>query len=430
MRSTGYLFAAMLLLAGCGETARLPFSAGIGPNPQIPAPNKTLLPTINVADATGWPAGAAPTPGAGLAVKAFAQGLDHPRWLLVLPNGDVLVAETNRPPTKDSNGIKGWFQKLLMKKAGGATPSANRITLLRDADGDGIAEVQTPYLTGLASPFGMALVGHSLYVANADALVAFPYVEGATRIEAAPRKIVDLPAGRNHHWTKSLVASPDGKRLFVGVGSNSNVAEHGMAIEEGRAAIWEIDPATGAHRILASGLRNPVGLAFQDGRLFAVVNERDELGSDLVPDYLTHIQPGGFYGWPYSYYGQHLDTRPELQQPDLVARAIKPDYALGPHVAALGLAFSYGANLGPTFATGAFIGEHGSWNRKPASGYKVVFVPFVGGMPAGMPVDVVTGFRDGDKARGRPVGVAIARDGALLVADDVGNTIWRVSTAQ
>jgi glucose/arabinose dehydrogenase len=386
---------------------------------------------VLVADAVGWPAGAAPVAAAGLIVTPFAADLDHPRWLLVLPNGDVLVAESaapTPPPQYEEHGLKATFMRMFMRQAGSAVPSANRITLLRDADGDGVAELRAPYITGLASPFGMALVGDTLYVANADALLAFPYDPRATGITAAPRLITALPAQRNHHWTKSLVASPDGRRLYVGIGSNSNVAEHGMFEEEGRAAIWEIDPATGGHRIFASGLRNPVGLDFMPGTgdLYAVVNERDELGSDLVPDYLTRVRPGGFYGWPWSYWGNHVDARVEPPRPDLVAGAIVPDYALGTHVAALGLAFSDGARLGPLFAHGAFVGLHGSWNRRPASGYKVVFVPFERGRPAGQPIDVLTGFLQGRRAMGRPVGVAIARDGALLVADDVGNAVWRV----
>ncbi len=434
MRTAAGLIALASVLGGCGESAKLDVAQGIGPNPKLPAPVKTLFPTVNIAEATGWPAGSSPQPARGLRVNAFADGLDHPRWMLALPNGDVLVAETNKPPKpeKKEGGIKGWIAAKLMKKAGAGVPSANRITLLRDADGDGIAELRTPFLTGLYSPFGMALVGRTLYVANADALVALPYREGATRIDAAPRKIADLPAGRNHHWTKSLVASPDGSRLYVGVGSNSNVAEHGMDEEQNRAAILEVDPATGATRLFASGLRNPVGMDWnpESRALWAAVNERDEIGSDLVPDYMTSVRPGGHYGWPWSYYGRNVDERVKPARPDMVARAIKPDYALGPHTASLGLSFSDGARLGPAYANGAFIGQHGSWNRKPRSGYKIVFVPFSGGKPAGQPVDVLTGFLSkDDKAMGRPVGVEIARDGSLLVADDVGNRIWRVSLA-
>lgn len=414
--------ATVLALAACGESAKLSVAEGQGPTPKLTAPVKTLFPTVNIAEATSWPEGRTPTAAAPLTVNAFAAGLDHPRWLHVLPNGDVLVAESNAPPKPEDKqgGIKGWIQKLVMSAAGAGVPSANRITLLRDADGDGVAEVKTPYLTGLRSPFGMALVGSTLYVANADSLVAYPYVEGATKIDAAPRLVTRLPAGRNHHWTKSLVASPDGSRLYVGVGSNSNVANHGMGEEFERAAVWEIDPATGRHRVFAGGLRNPVGIAFNPagGALWAAVNERDEIGSDLVPDYMTSVRDGGFYGWPWSYWGQTVDARVKPARPDMVAKAIKPDYALGPHTASLGLTFGPG---------GAYIGQHGSWNRQPRSGYKVVFVPFAGDKPSGPPRDVLTGFLDGDKAMGRPVGVQFARDGALLVADDVGNRIWRVS---
>ena len=420
----------ILALCSCGDTARYGVAAGTGPSPVLPPPVKSLIPTTKVADATGWPAGRSPIPAPGLGVNVFATGLDHPRWLYALPNGDVLVAETAGPGTDPGpGGIKGFFQKMFMKKAGSDVPSANRITLLRDADGDGAAELKTPLVTGLYSPFGMALIGDELFVANANALVAFPFRMGDTRITTQPRKVADLPAGYNHHWTKSLVASPDGRWLFVGVGSNSNIGENGMAMEQGRAAIWRIDPRTGAHSLFAEGLRNPVGIAFNpwSGALWTAVNERDELGSDLVPDYITSVREGGFYGWPYSYYGQHIDVRPKPPRPDLVARAIKPDYALGPHVAALGLTFSAGQRLGPAFARGAFVGEHGSWNRNPPSGYKVVFVPFGGAQPSGMPIDVLTGFMIRGKALGRPVGVQIARDGSLLVADDVGDTVWRVS---
>jgi glucose/arabinose dehydrogenase len=431
--ASALLFA--LALTACGDRARLSVAQGIGPQPELPPPVETLLPTVKVAEAVGWAAGATPVAAPGLAVTPFAQGLDHPRWLYVLPNGDVLVAETNAPPRPDDGkGLKAAFMKMYMEKAGAAVPSANRITLLRDADGDGLAELKTPFLTGLNSPFGMALVGDTLYVANSDAVVSVPYSAGATRIDATPRAVALLPGGRrNHHWTKSLVASPDGRRLYVGVGSNSNVAEHGMDEEQGRAAVWEIDPASGAAHVFASGLRNPVGLAFEPsgGALWVAVNERDELGSDLVPDYMTSLREGGFYGWPYSYYGAHVDERVEPPRPDLVARAIVPDYALGPHTASLGLAFARDDALGPGFAQGAFIGQHGSWNRNPRSGYKVIFVPFASGRPAGMPRDVLTGFlnREG-QAMGRPVGVAVDRRGALLVADDVGNAVWRVTAAQ
>lgn len=425
---------AVLLLVGCGDSAGLPVEAGMGPNPTLPPPRTSLIPTVKVAPASHWPAGATPIPAPGLRVAAFAAGLDHPRWLYVLPNGDVLVAETNAPPKpEDSKGLRGFFMGLAMKKAGAATPSANRITLLRDADGDGVAETRSVLLAGLHSPFGMTLVGDSLYVADTDALLRFPYREGETRITASGVKVADLPAGPiNHHWTKNVIASPDGATLYVTVGSNSNVGENGIDKEAGRAAIWAIDPATGAHRVFADGLRNPNGMAWDpdSGALWTVVNERDEIGSDLVPDYMTSVRDGGFYGWPYSYYGQHVDVRMQPRRPDLVARALVPDYALGPHTASLGLTFSAGADLGPGWTSGAFVGQHGSWNRDPRSGYKVIYVPFAAGRPSGEPADVLTGFLTaGGGARGRPVGVVIDRRGALLVADDVGNVVWRVTRA-
>jgi glucose/arabinose dehydrogenase len=419
-------------LVACAEMATLPVEAGMGPAPKLPAPNHTLIPTVNIAAAKGWPAGAKPAAAPGFAVGAFASGLDHPRWLHVLPNGDVLVAETNAPPKPDDGkGIRAWFMKKVMRRAGAAPPSANRITLLRDADGDGIAETRTIFLQGLNSPFGMALVGNNLYVANSDAVMRFPYKTGDTQITAAGAKVVDLPAGTiNHHWTKGLIASKDGSRLYAAVGSNSNAAENGMENEVNRAAILEIDPAQGRSRLFASGLRNPVGMAWQpqSGALWTAVNERDELGSDLVPDYMTSVKDGGFYGWPYSYYGQHVDARVKPPRPDLVAKAIVPDYALGPHTASLGLAF-YEGNLFPQrYAGGAIVGQHGSWNRKPRSGYKVIFVPFTNGRPSGPAEDLLTGFlsADGD-ALGRPVGAAVDGKGAVLVADDVGNVIWRVT---
>jgi glucose/arabinose dehydrogenase len=405
-------------LAACGEKATLPLQTGA--EPQLPQPSKTLIPTVKVAPAKGWPEGTMPKAVAGGTVTAFAKGLDHPRWVYTLPNGDVLVAESAAPKRpEEGKGVKAKVMGMMMKKAGSAVPSANRITLLRDADGDGIAELRTPFIEGLNSPFGMTLVGNDLYVANTDAVVRFKYSPGATRIDGAGEKVADLPAGpRNHHWTKSLAANDDGSRLYAGVGSNSNVAEHGMAAEEGRAAIWEIDPQSGEKRLYAGGLRNPTGLAWENGRLWAIVNERDELGSDLVPDYLTSVAEGGFYGWPYSYYGPNVDKRVEPQRPDLVGKAIKPDYALGSHVAPLGMAMT---------KEGAYIGQHGSWNRRPPSGYNVVFVPFKDGKPSGKPQVVLEGFLspDGD-AWGRPVGVAIDKQGALLVADDVGNTVWRL----
>jgi glucose/arabinose dehydrogenase len=426
--------AVALLASGCAATARLPVSAGTGAHPVLPAPRISLIPTVHVVDAKGWPVDGKPVAAAGTGVAAFARGLDHPRWLYVLPNGDVLVAETNAPPRPDaSKGVKGWFFKRFQKKAGGAVPSANRITLLRDRDGDGVAETRSVFLSALNSPFGMTLVGDTLYVANSDALIRFPYFADQTQITVPAIKVVDLPAGSiNRHWTKNVIASPDGSKLYVSIGSNSNVAERGMNNEEGRAAIWEVDARTGRHRVFASGLRNPVGMAWEPetGALWVAVNERDELGSDLVPDYMTSVRDGGFYGWPYSYFGFRIDTRVKPQRPDLVSVAIVPDYALGPHTASLGLAFSNNATSIP-FGRGMFVGQHGSWNRKPRSGYKVIFVPFADGKPSGEPVDVLTGFvRENGDGMGRPVGVAIDRQGALLVADDVGNVVWRVARPQ
>jgi glucose/arabinose dehydrogenase len=403
---------------------------GTGPAPVLPAPERSIIPTINVVEAKGWPADEGPAPAAGMTVTAFARGLDHPRWLYVLPNGDVLVAETNAPPRpEDNKGLKGWFFKRYQKKAGGAVPSANRITLLRDADHDGVAETRSVLLSHLNSPFGMALIGDQLYIANTDALVRVPYTTGQTTITETPVVVAELPGGElNHHWTKNVIASADGSKMYVAVGSNSNVAENGIDREEGRAAIWEVDLRSGGRRVFAAGLRNPVGMAWEPDTnvLWTVVNERDELGSDLVPDYLTSVRDSAFYGWPYSYFGSHVDTRVKPERPDLVAVAVVPDYALGPHTASLGLAYSPDA-VG-AFGRGMFIGQHGSWNRSPRSGYKVIFVPFEGGKPSGHPIDVLTGFvADNGDAMGRPVGVAVDNAGGLLVADDVGNTIWRVS---
>lgn len=421
--------ATVLLLAACGDKSTLSQGADVGPQPELKAPSKTLIPTVNIAKATGWPAGVMPTAAAGLEVNAFATALDHPRWVYVLPNGDVLVAESNAPAKPDAGGIRNWIQSKVMARAGAGVPSANRITLLRDADGDGVAELKTVFLKNLHSPFGMALVGDMLYVANADAIVRFDYKEGATEITQAAQPVAPLPAGLNHHWTKNIIASQDGKKLYATVGSNSNVAENGMDAEKNRAAILEVDLASGATRVFASGLRNPNGMAWnpQTGALWTVVNERDEIGSDLVPDYLTSVKEGGFYGWPYSYYGKNIDARVKPQRPDLVDKAIVPDYALGAHVAALGLTFYEGTLLPAQYRNGAIIGNHGSWNRKPRSGYNVVFIPFRDGMPNGKPVDILSDFvnKDGE-AQGRPVGVAVDKKGAVLVADDVGNVIWRV----
>jgi glucose/arabinose dehydrogenase len=422
-------------LAACGESSSLQVSDGTGPSPKLPEPNKTLIPTVNIAPAIGWPEGGKPTAAAGTQVAAFAEGLDHPRWLYVLPNGDVLVAETNAPPKPDdSKGVRGWVMKKVMGKAGAGVPSPNRITLLRDADHDGVAETRTVFLQNLNSPLGMTLVGNDLYVADTDRLLRFNYEPGATEIKTQPIKVTDLPGGTlNHHWTKNVIASKDGSKLYVTVGSNSNVGENGLDKEEGRAAIWEVDRATGNHRIFASGIRNPNGLAWEptSGALWTAVNERDEIGSDLVPDYITSVKDGAFYGWPFSYYGQHVDVRVSPQNLDLVAKAIAPDYAIGPHTASLGLTFAEGNSLPAQFKEGAFIGQHGSWNRKPHSGYKVIFVPFAAGKPSGQPVDVLTGFLDKDEnALGRPVGVVIDQQGDLLVADDVGNKVWRVSSTK
>jgi glucose/arabinose dehydrogenase len=426
--------AGALALTACAADRALTIDATSGTAPVLPKPASSLFPTVHIATATGWPQGAKPTAAAGLAVNAFAADLEHPRWLCVLPNGDVLVAETDAPPKPDDRkGFRGFVMKKLMSKAGSGTPSANRITLLRDADGDGIAETRSAFIENLHSPFGMALVGNDFYVADTDALLRFRYTTGATRVDGAGTKIADLPAGTiNHHWTKNVIASRDGKMLYVTVGSNSNVLENGVAAEKDRADILEIDPRTGATRIFASGLRNANGMDWQPetGVLWAAVNERDELGNDLVPDYITSVRDGGFYGWPYSYYGRNVDARAEPQRPDLVARAIVPDYAVGSHTASLGFAFYEGDALPSKYRGGAFVGQHGSWNRKPFSGYRVIFVPFSNGMATGKPEDVLTGFVDdkGD-AMGRPVGVAVGKRGALLVADDVGGRVWRVTQA-
>jgi glucose/arabinose dehydrogenase len=408
---------------------------GVGPQPPLPAPQKSLLPTVSIANAEGWPGGATPRAPQGFRVTALAKGLAHPRWVYTLPNGDVLVAESNKPAPSEgaknvhAEGIRGWLSGLVMKRAGAGVPSANRITLLRDADGDGVAEVRTVFLSGLVSPFGMALVGSELFIANADAIVKVPYQPGQATISARPVKVTDLPAGANHHWTKNIIASKDGSKLYATVGSNSNAGDNGLDSEQGRAAIWEVDRATGAKRLFATGLRNPNGLGWepQTGALWTVVNERDELGNDLVPDYLTSVRDGAFYGWPWSYWGANVDARVQPANPQMVAKAVVPDYGLGSHVAPLGLVFS-DARMPVNYASGAFVGQHGSWNRKPMVGYNVVFVPFANGKPAGAPVEFLSGFLDDkERARGRPVGVALDGRGALLVADDVGNTIWRVA---
>ena len=424
-----------------GDTAKLDIAAVTGPSPVIGEPRKETFPTINVADVDVWDKDEGPVAAKGLAVARFAQGLDHPRSMLVLPNGDVLVAETNSPPRKNK-GVEGFIMKTLMSKAGAGTPSANRISLLRDADGDGTAEVKTALLEGLNSPYGMALVGDTLYVATTDAVMAYPFAPGQTKITAAGRKIATLPAGApNNHWTRSLLASADGTLLYVGIGSATNIADKGLEAEKGRARIVEINLETGKKRDFAVGLRNPVGMAWEPNSdaLWTVVNERDMLGSDLVPDYMTHVEAGTHFGWPWNYWGGYEDFRVEPRRQDLREYTRRPDYALGSHVAPLGLTFASKAALGNGFSNGAFVALHGSWNRKPASGYKVVFVPFgADGKPAvtrdakgkvtgGLPVDVLTGFLDDGDAKGRPADVAVDSRGALLVTDDVGGIIWRVS---
>jgi glucose/arabinose dehydrogenase len=431
-----FAFAAALTLAACQAPGSSDPLVGFGPNPPLPAPKTSLIPQVGVPEVVGWPAGAAPTAPPGFAVTRFAEGLEHPRWLFVLPNGDVLAAESAGPKPvgdKTNSGIRAFFQKMLMKKVKSAVASPNKIMLLRDADGDGRAETVTTFAQGLTSPFGMTLVGNTLYVANTDGVVSFPYQAGATSVAGSGTKVFDLPGPPiNHHWTKNVVASPDGSKLYATVGSNSNIGDNGMAAEEGRAAIWEYDLATGRKRVYASGIRNPNGIDFEPttGAMWTVSNERDEIGPDVPPDFFTSVRDGGFYGWPYSYWGQHVDRRVKPPRPDLVATAIAPDYGVGPHTAALGLTF-YRASLFPQpYRGGAFIGEHGSWNRQPLNGYRVVFVPFANGRPQ-IPAQVfLTGFLNADdKIQGRPVGVAVDAKGALLVADDVGGVVWRVTPA-
>lgn len=430
LRLTAVAMIAALAVAGC--TQQKPNDTGtFGPSPTIGAPTGGALPVLNNAKAVGWAAGAAPTPAAGLAVTRFADGLAHPRWLYLLPNGDVLLAESSSKPSKGS-GPETLIANNMMRSGGAFSEDANHITLLRDTDGDGDADVRVKYLAGLNQPTGMALIGDSLYVANTDALLRFPYVAGADSITATGEKIVDLPyrAEGNGHWTRTLLASADGTKMYVAVGSASNIADAGIEAEKDRAAILEVDLATKQSRVFASGLRNPVGIAWEPttNTLWTSVNERDLLGDDLVPDYFTSVKDGAFYGWPYSYYGKTVDTRVKPQNPTLVASAIAPDYALGAHTASLGLHFYTGQTLPASYRGGAFIGQHGSWNRSAHAGYKVIFVPFAGGKPNGQPQDVLTGFLNAQgEAQGRPVGVAQDAKGALLVADDVGKVVWRVS---
>ena len=432
IRSSFVGLCSLAALAACAQKGGDP-AKQYGPNPYLPEPHQYVMPPMSVPKAVGWKAGETPTVPKGLQIQALASGFEHPRIVYPLPNGDILVVESNAPPTvafRPKDYITGRVKNI----AGAGGQGGNRITLLRDTKGDGKPELRTIFLDHLNSPFGVVLVGETLYVANTDAIMAYRYALGQTKITAPGVELTDLPAGPiDHHWTKSLTASPDGSKLYVGVGSNSNITENGIDVEYGRAAIYEVDRATGTRRVYASGTRNPTGVAFepQTKQLWTIVNERDEIGPDLVPDYLTAVRDGGFYGWPYSYWGQHVDVRVRPQRPDLVAKAIKPDYALSSHVAPLGVTFSQGQRLAPALANGAFVGEHGSWDRSPLNGYKVIFVPFNNGRPNGPPRTIVNGFLapDGKTVRGRPVGVAIDRTGALLIADDVGNIVWRVSAA-
>jgi glucose/arabinose dehydrogenase len=434
MRWTCLALCIAVAATGCTAPGSTDPFVGFGPNPPLPAPQSSLIPQVGVPDVVGWPAGAAPKAPPGFTVTRYAEGLEHPRWLLALPNGDVLAAEAAAPPSqgdRTNTGIRAWVQKMLMKKVKSDVPSPNRIILLRDTDGDGVAETRSVFAQGLTSPFGMTLVGDTLYVANADGVVSFPYRAGQTAVEGSGTKVFDLPGPPiNHHWTKNVVASPDGRRLYATVGSNSNIGDNGMAAEEGRAAIWVYDIAERRARVYATGLRNPNGLDFEPttGAIWTVGNERDEIGPDLPPDYLTHITDGGFYGWPYSYWGQHVDARVKPQRPDLVSQALAPDYGLGPHTASLGLTFYRASAFPPSYRGGAFVGQHGSWNRQPLNGYRVVFVPFANGRPQMPAQEFLTGFLNArNEIQGRPVGVVVDSKGALLVADDVGGVVWRVA---
>lgn len=432
MRSRALLPLAILLaLAACATAGSQDPFVGFGPDPKLPPPRTALLPTLAAVKAVGWPDGRKPKAPPGFVVTRYAGDLEHPRWLHVLPNGDVLVAQSSTEP-KPPKGLRDWVAQRVQKRAGALMASPDNIVLLRDADGDGVAEVREVFAAGLQRPTGMALLGDTLYVANDDALVRMPYLAGQTRAAGPPVKVVDLPSGINHHWVKNVVAAPDGTKLYVTVGSNSNIAENGMAAEDGRAAIHQLNPDGTGLRLFASGLRNPNGMDFEpvSGALWTAVNERDELGADLVPDYMTSVRDGGFYGWPYSYFGQNVDRRVTPQRPDLVAQAIKPDYALGPHTASLGLTFYRGTAFPPAYRGGAFVGQHGSWNRSPPNGYRVVFIPFANGRPTGPPAVFLSGFlSERGEAYGRPVDVKVDARGALLVADDAGKTVWRVAPA-
>jgi glucose/arabinose dehydrogenase len=434
MKWTRLAVGMIVVMTGCTAPGSPDPLVGFGPDPPMPAAQSSLIPQVGVPDVVGWPPGAAPKAPAGFTVSRFAEGLDHPRWLLVLPNGDVLVAEAAAPPSQGDEtnpGIRGWVQKMLMKRVKSAVPSPDRIILLRDADGDGVAETRTVFAQGLKSPFGMTLVGNTLYVANTDGVVSFPYRPGQTAVEGTGTKVFDLPGPPiNHHWTKNVVASPDGRRLYATVGSNSNVGDNGMAAEQGRASILVYDIATQRSRLYASGMRNPNGLDFEPitDAMWTVVNERDEIGPDVPPDYLTSVRDGGFYGWPYSYWGQHVDTRVKPPRPDLVSQAIVPDYGVGPHTASLGLTFYRANAFPPPYRGGAFVGQHGSWNRQPLIGYRVVFIPFANGQPQMPAQEFLTGFLNArNEIQGRPVGVAVDSKGALLVADDVSGIVWRVA---
>jgi glucose/arabinose dehydrogenase len=422
------------LVAGCSNSgASFDRDSQTGPDPVLPAPHQYLVPPMHVAKAVGWKPGETPSVASGLRIQAIATGLEHPRQPYVLPNGDILVAESNGPGTEPIERPKDFIMGLVQKFAGAGAKGGNRITLLRDTNGDGVPDQHTVLVDHLYSPFGMAYADGNLYVANTDAIVRFPFTPGQTKITAPGTVLTALPGGPiDHHWTKSLTLSPDGKTLFVGIGSNSNITENGLDAEQDRARIWQVDRATGAHRVYATGLRNPNGLTInpETNQLWTVVNERDELGPNLVPDYMTSVKFGAFYGWPYSYYGQHVDPRVRPQRPDMVAKAIAPDYALSSHVAPLGMVFYTGANLPASFRNGAFVGEHGSWDRGQFNGYRVVFIRFEGGHPVGKPQTIVNGFLNGDgEARGRPVGLAVDQQGGLLIADDLGDTLWRVTSA-
>jgi glucose/arabinose dehydrogenase len=436
-RTALFAAAALAALSLCACTMPAGSSdpwVGYGPNPPLPKPRSALIPTVGTPKVVGWAQGAAPKAPPGFTVARYADGLDHPRWLYVLPNGDVLVSESASEPSpadKSNQGVRGFFQKMLMKKVGSAQASPNRIFLLRDADGDGVAESRMLFAQGLTRPFGMTLVGNTLYVANDNGVVSFPYAAGQTSETGTGQKVFDLPGPPiNHHWTKNVVASRDGTKLYATVGSNSNVGDNGLENETGRAAIWEYDIATAKPRIFASGIRNPNGIDFEPttGTMWTVSNERDEIGNDLPPDFLTSVKDGAFYGWPWSYWGHNVDLRAKPANPEMVAKAIAPDFGMGPHTASLGLAFYTGAAFPMSYRGGAFIGQHGSWNRRPLNGYQVVFVPFANGQPQNAPQAFLTGFLDkNQKIQGRPVGVVIDRTGALLVADDVGGIVWRVT---